>query len=102
MMSSKIFWNYINSHLNEVSAMMNDWMIGLLTSNGGMYEFTKEDANGDLICNSDDIVSIKLDDLYAGGVCITYADESTKAFDSLTIEKMRYILQMVENYVGEE
>ena len=82
--------------------MMNDWMIGLLNSNDGCVEFIKEDANGDLICNSDDIASVKLDDLYSGGVCITYADESTKAFDSLTIERMRYILQMVEKYIGGE
>ena len=102
MMSSKVFWSYINSHINEVSMMMNDWMVGLLNSNDSRVDFIKEDANGDLICNSSDIVLVELDEKYDGGVCVTYADESTKAFDSFPIERMRYILQMVEKYIGGE
>lgn len=99
MMSSNVFWGYINSHINEVSMMMNDWMVGLLNSNDGRVEFIIEDSNGDLICNSSDIVFIELDDSYSGGVSVVYADESTMAFNSLTIEEMRRILQMVEKSV---
>ena len=92
MMSSKIFWTYINSHINEVSLMMNDWMVG----------FISEGSNGDMNYNSADIVLVELDDSYSGGVSVTYGDESTMAFNSLTIEKMRYILQLVEGKVGIE
>ena len=102
MMSSKIFWAYINSHANEVSAMMNDWMIGLLNTNDGRVEFIKEDSNGYLICNSNDIASVELNEMYAGGVCVSYADESTQSFNSLTIEEMRRVLQLVEKNVGVE
>ena len=92
MMSSKIFWTYINSHINEVSLMMNDWMVG----------FISEGSNGDMNYNSADIVLVELDDSYSGGVSVTYGDEFTMAFNSLTIEKMRYILQLVEGKVGIE
>lgn len=102
MMSSKIFWTYINSHINEVSLMMNDWMVGLLRCNDGRVEFISEDSNGDMNYNSADIVLVELDDSYSGGVSVTYGDESTMAFNSLTIEKMRYILQLVEGKVGIE
>ena len=95
MMSSKIFWDYINSHINEVSMMMNDWMVGLLNSNDKI-NFIYEQPNSNVIY----MCSAELNEKYDGGVCVTFGIEYTKAFKSFPIEEMRRILQVLEKNIG--
>lgn len=92
-MGNKALLKHIDSHIDEVKSMMNDMLLGLLNTNGGRIDFHKED---DTILESLNIDVIELEDIYYGGICVTFDNGDTKSFTVLPIEKMRLVLDYIE------
>lgn len=92
IMDGATFWNDVDNFINEFKAMANNRLITLLTKNDGIINFC-------IIRSNTDPIKITLNEMYEGGVCVEFCDESTKSFKSLSVNEMIKVLHRVEEIV---
>lgn len=91
-MGNTTLLRHIGNNIDEVKSMMNDMLLSLLNSNDGRTEFHKDD---DTILEHD-IDFVCLDELYYGGIRVTFVSGHSLSFMALPIEKMRWILNYID------
>lgn len=92
IMDGVTFWTDAEGLINEFKAMANNRLISLLEKSDGKVNFPT-------IRSNTDPMKIRLNEMYEGGVCVEFCNESTKSFKSLSVEEMMKLIQMVEKMI---